>query len=160
MDNRIVLNTGPIIAFGKMGCIDVIRELPFEFYAPEQVRAEIINGNQLGYPIAFPVWIGVISLSASLSKLTLSNLDAGEAAVIESAVQNGISRVCIDDQKGRRAALATGLSILGSLGMIGRAKELGLISDAGRMIRKAQSLGYHYDQKLVSSVLKGLGENE
>lgn len=130
MDNRIVLNTGPIIAFGKMGCIDVIRELPFNFHAPEQVRAEILSGNQLGYPIAFPDWIGVISLSPNLSKLTLSNLDAGEAAVIESALQNDISRVCIDDQKGRRAALATGLSILGSLGMIGRAKELGLISDA------------------------------
>lgn len=112
----------------------------------------------LGYATTFPDWINILPLLTIPSRLTLSNLDAGEAAVIETALQNNISTVCIDDLKGRRAAFATGLAVVGSLGILGRAKDPGLIPNAAPLVKKAQELGIHYDEKLVVSFLRGLGE--
>jgi predicted nucleic acid-binding protein len=85
MSNRIVINTGPLIAFGRMDCTELVRQLPFDLCAPDQVRKELEAGNALGYATVFPDWIRVISLDDPPSRLTLSNLDAGEAAVIEAA---------------------------------------------------------------------------
>jgi predicted nucleic acid-binding protein len=158
MNSRIVINTGPLIAFGRMDCLETIRDLPFDYSSPEQVRLEIVAGNRLGYATAFPEWINVISLTDPPSKLTLSNLDAGEAAVIEAALQNNIQTVCLDELKGRRAAVASGLVVVGSLGILGRAKKLGLIGNVKPFVEKAQLSGIHYDQKLVDTFLAGLGE--
>lgn len=71
-----------------------------------------------------------MSLAEPLSPLALAALDEGEASVIQLALEQSIPRVCIDEIKGRRAAAATGLAMLGSLGLIGKAKSLGLIAKA------------------------------
>jgi predicted nucleic acid-binding protein len=50
-----------------------------------------------------------------------AELGAGEAAVIQLALEQGIAVVAIDERKGRRAALSVGLRVTGSLGLLGRA---------------------------------------
>lgn len=142
MDNRIVINTGPLIAFGRMECINVIRRLPFKFLAPEQVRLEVMAGNKLGYATTFPDWINILPLLTIPSRLTLSNLDAGEAAVIETALQNNISTVCIDDLKGRRAAFATGLAVVGSLGILRSRKRSGTDPKRGAFGQEGSGIRY------------------
>lgn len=54
--------------------------------------------------------------------VVLTNLDLGEAAVIQLALEQNIDWVCIDDLKGRRAAHAAGLHFTGSLGLPATAK--------------------------------------
>ena len=158
MNKRIVINTSPLIAFGKMQALDLIRRLPFEFVCPPQVQTEIAAGATRGYPVTFPDWIKVLPLKTPLSPLVLANLDAGEAAVIELALQENISQVCLDEVKGRRAAAASDLQIVGSLGLLGKAKTIGLISSIRPLIEKAQNAGIYYDAKLVEGFLKQLGE--
>lgn len=85
-------------------------------------------------------------------------MDTGEAAVIQLALEQNIPLVCIDELKGRRAALAVGLNIVGSLGLIGKAKNLGLIPAARPFIEKAKTSGIYYDDQLIETFLKSLGE--
>ena len=158
MDKRIVVNTSPLIAWGKMRAFDFIGKLPYEFLCPAQVRAEISAGAEKGYPVVLPSWIKVLSLSASLTPLALANLDVGEAAVIELALEQKISLVCLDEIKGRRAASASGLRVVGSLGLLGKSKIAGLISEVRPFVREAQMSGIYYDEKLVEGFLSGLGE--
>ena len=61
MSKRIAINTGPLIALGKMQALDVIAQLPYEFICPAQVEAEIIDGVALGYPVALPAWVNLAS---------------------------------------------------------------------------------------------------
>ena len=68
------------------------------------------------------------------------------------------STVCIDESKGRRAALAVGLSVTGSLGLLGRAKVLGLIPSLRPLIERATREGIYYDPELAKRVLVALGE--
>ncbi len=158
MNKRIVVNTSPIIALGKMQALDLIACLPFDFVCPVQVEVEILAGAARGYPVSFPSQIQVLSLNKSLTPLALANLDAGEAAVIELALEQDISRVCMEESKGRRAALAAGLQIFGSLGLLGKAKTLGLIPEIRPLIEKAQLSGIYYDTKLVEEFLSELNE--
>ena len=158
MNKKIVVNTSPLIAWEKMQAIDLIGKLPVDFICPAQVQAEILAGAAKGYPVNFPAWIKVLNLNTPLSFLTLANLDAGEAAVIELALQESISFVCLDEIKGRRAALALGLQVVGSLGLLGKAKTLGIISVARPFVERAQNSGIYYDDKLIEGFLNALGE--
>ncbi|MDT5122258.1 MAG: hypothetical protein QOC96_1740 [Acidobacteriota bacterium] len=69
-----------------------------------------------------------------------------------------IARLPIDELKGRRAALAVGLTVIGSLGLIGRAKTLGIISKIKPFIEQARNAGIYYDHNLIEVFLKSLGE--
>ncbi|MBA2619691.1 MAG: DUF3368 domain-containing protein [Acidobacteria bacterium] len=158
MNKRIVVNTSPLIAFEKMRAFDFIGKLPLDFICPPQVQTEILAGAAKGYSVSFPSWLKIVQLAAPLTPLALASLDAGEAAVIESALEQNIALVCLDEIKGRRAALASGLQVVGSLGLLGKAKTLGLISQIRPLIERAQNSGIYYDAKLVKDFLHKLGE--
>jgi predicted nucleic acid-binding protein len=158
MSERIAINTGPLIALGKMQALDIIAQLPYEFICPAQVEAEIMDGVALGYPVALPAWVNALSLQTPLTPVTSLALDDGEAAVIQLALEQRLTRVCIDELKGRRAALSVGLQVVGSLGLLGRAKTEGLISAARPFIEQAQQGGIYYDANLIAAFLQSLGE--
>lgn len=158
MAELIVTNTSPLIAFARMGALDVIGKLPFEFICPQQVKDEIAEGVAQGYPLIAPQWLSVRQLATPLSPLVLAGLDSGEAAVIQLALELGISTVCLDELKGRRAALAAGLQVVGSPGLLARARTLGLIIAARPLVEKAMSGGIFYHPDLVQRVLQALGE--
>jgi len=104
MAERIVINTGPLIALARMDALDVPGQLPYEFICPAEVREELDEGASLGYQTIAPPWLTVIPLSASPSAVSVAALDRGEAAVIQLAVEQGLLRVSIDEVKGRRIA--------------------------------------------------------
>jgi len=158
MTERIVTNTSPLLALTKMRILDAVGKLPFEFVCPAEVETEILVGANQGYDVKIPVWLHILPLSSALSPLAMASLDVGEAAVIGLALEQNIKMVCIDELKGRRAALAVGLKVVGSLGLLGKAKTLGLIAEAKPFIEKAILAGIYYDESLIGNFLKSLGE--
>ena len=127
MAERIVINTGPLIALARMEALEVVAQLPFVFVCPPEIKEELDAGAAQGHAVTLPAWLTVVPLAGALSPVSLAGLDSGEAAVIQLALEQSISRVCIDELQGRRAALAVGLNLTGSLGLLGRAKLLGII---------------------------------
>ena len=158
MIERIVCNTSPLLALTKMQTLDAVGKLPYQFICPAEVEAEILAGANQGYQIDIPAWLIVVPLANPLSPLAIAALDAGEAAVIQLALEQNIRMVCIDELKGRRAALAVGLKVVGSLGLLGRAKNLGLIAEARPFIERARLAGIYYDENLIKNFLNSLGE--
>ena len=158
MNERIVINTGPLIALGKMQAFNVVEQLPYEFCCPPQVESELLTGTALGHPVIRPVWVTVLPLQTPLTPFASIALDDGEAAVIQLALEQQLNRVCIDETKGRRAALSVGLQVVGSLGLLGKAKAAGLIAAVRPFVAQAQQLGLHYDANLVAAFLQALGE--
>jgi predicted nucleic acid-binding protein len=90
--------------------------------------------------------------------LLQNSLDAGEAAVIQLALQEGIALVAIDESVGRRFARLSGLSLTGSLGILLKAKKLGypiLMKDA---IQRMRQRGIWLGDKVVDFALQEAGE--
>jgi predicted nucleic acid-binding protein len=158
MAERIIINTGPLIALTRMDALAVTGQLPYEFLCPREVQAEIEAGAVKGHPVALPSWLRVQPLQGPLSPIVLLALDLGEAAVIQLALEQQISLVCIDEWKGRRVALAAGLRVTGSLGLIGRAKVLGLVPTVRPLIDRALRSGIRYHPDLVRQIIDELGE--
>ena len=141
MTEKIVINTSPLLAFSKMQAFEIISQLPFEFICPAEVENEILIGAKQGYDVQIPDWLRLETLKFPLSSLAIASLDAGEAAVIQLALEQKIETVCIDELKGRRAANAVGLNVVGSLGLLSKSKTRGLISEIKPFLQKATSAG-------------------
>ena len=159
MSNRLVINSGPLITLARAQLLDVVGKLPVEFVCPEEVHREILEGTAKGHPEALPSWVTPLSLSLPVHSVVLTNLDLGEAAVIQLALEKDIDWVCIDDLKGRRAALAAGLQVTGSLGLLAAARTLGIIPSLRSLVQKLIDAGGYYDDQLVQNVLRDLGED-
>lgn len=158
MAERIVINTGPLITLALIEALEILEDLPFEFICPEEVRVELDQGVEAGHPRVEPACVRVISLRDRPSPIALSALDLGEAAVIQLALEQRIPRVSIDEWKGRKAAVASGLQVTGTLGLLGRAKLQGLIPVVRPLIEKAWEKGVRYHPELVRQVLSAVGE--
>jgi predicted nucleic acid-binding protein len=158
MAERIIINTGPLITLARMDALDVPAQLPYEFICPQEVQAELEAGVVAGHPVVNPSWLQTRPLQGALSRMVLSALDAGEAAVILLALEQRIPLVCIDEWKGRRIALATGLKVTGALGLLGKAKIQGIIPAVRPFVERALRNGIRYDPALIRQVLEALGE--
>jgi predicted nucleic acid-binding protein len=71
------------------------------------------------------------------------DLGAGETQVITNAQSHGAERVVIDDLEARRCAKAMGLKVIGTLGIVGRAKAMGLIDQAEPVVRRLRETGLY-----------------
>jgi len=158
MAERLVINTGPLVVLGRAALLDVVGQLPLTFVCPEAVREEIAAGVDKGYPDVSPTWLETVELAAPIHPVALAALDRGEAAVIQLALEQRIGRVCIDERKGRRAALAVGLEVTGVLGLLARAKTLGIIEALRPCLAPLLRSGAYYDEELIRRVLEGVGE--
>lgn len=154
---RIVINTGPLIALAQVDALDLLGKLPCQFICPPEVRAELDAGAAAGHAPIQPAGLHIVPLAQSVSVAHVA-LGAGEAAVIQLALEQGPATVCMDDWKGRRTALALGLNVTGTLGLLARAKMLGVIPAMKPVVQKLGESGNWYDPELVRRVLSAVGE--
>jgi predicted nucleic acid-binding protein len=158
MSERIVIDTGPIVALSRAGVTGAIAQMPIEFLSPMEIRRELDKGPPAGREAVDFTWIRFIVRTTPLNPLAVSSLDEGEAAVIQLALDEQVPVVCIDERKGRRAALAVGLKVTGTLGVLGRAKALGLISSVRPHVEKMVAGGDWFDPALLARFYAAIGE--
>ena len=158
MASRIVLDTGPTIALARGDALDVVAQLPIEFVAPVEVRDELDEGTRQGHPVVAVAWIRFATCASPISPIALAELERAEAAVVQLALEQRIACVAIDERKGRRAARAVGLSVTGTLGLLGRAKVHGIIPAARPYIDRMQANSVWFEEELVRRFLAQLGE--
>ena len=162
MPKRIVTNKSPLIALvAALGDLKVLSALFNEVLVPFEVCEEITvdNASRFGaVEFGEATWLSKQSQSLALSPFLANALDCGEASVIQLARNEGITTVCIDEALGRRIARLSGLSLIGSLGILIRAKREGyplMISDA---IQQMQAHGIRLSSALVQAALTQAGE--
>lgn len=158
MADRLVINTGPLVTLARIEALDLPSKLPYKFLCPLEVRTELDAGAANGHTVVSPDWLEIQALNRDLSLPIVSVLDVGEAAVIQLALEQQIPLVCIDEWKGRRVAASVGLKVTGSLGLLGRAKMLGIIPAVKPLIERALQSGIRYHPSLVRAVLSEVGE--
>jgi len=158
MAEQIVLDTGPIVALAHADALHIVTELPIEFLAPIEVGDELDEGVRQGHPAVAVGWIRFATLAAPISPVAIAELDQGEAAVIQLALEQRIAIVGIDERKGRRAAAAVGLRVTGTLGLLGRAKVHGIVPAVRPYVERMQAKSVWFDEELVQRFLAQLGE--
>lgn len=157
-DERIVMDAGPLILLAKIDALSVLTALPFRYIAPTNVLRELAAGPAFGHPPVEAPWLEICELREPLLAYARMTLDDGEAAAIQLAQEQGIQFVCLDDRRGRRLAKALGLEVVGLLGLLTRAKRMGIIDELRPYVEKLIAAGARYKPELLREVLANVGE--
>lgn len=158
----VVINTSPLLALAACAQLELLRRLHRRVVVPQAVITELERGHAQAKPLALeagrPSWLEVAALASAPSPSLTAYLDAGEAAVIALAVEQGIRRVVIDDRRARMVAKATGLEVAGSVGVLLRAKREGFIPEIKPSIEAMQARGIRLSKRLLEFALREAGE--
>lgn len=153
----VVVNTTPIIALALLGKLDLLHQLYSQVITPSAVRTEVLAGGSTGMGSAElqgATWIRVVSLQDPQRADLLADLDRGEAEVIVLAQELNADLVIIDEHLARRHARRLGLALTGTLGVLLKAKQLGLIDAIAPLIEQLQIGGIRLGDTVIATVLE------
>lgn len=158
----VVVNTGPILALiAGTGDLEVMRLVYDRVIVPLEVLEELEATEQRAFGrdvLASSLWLVRRDRFASIPPLLRQSLDRGEAAVIQAAMEEGVSRVCIDETAGRRIARLSGLTVTGSLGVLLRALAEGHSMDIEGAIARMRDRGIWLSDRVVAECLRLVAE--
>jgi hypothetical protein len=85
-------------------------------------------------------------------------LDDGEKSALTLGMTLGADLILIDDRKGAAVALQKGFEITGTLGLLTRSAQRGILDLADALARLKRT-NFHYRQELFDDLLKKYGES-
>lgn len=160
MNEVWVTNASPMIALAKVGRLDLLTQLAGKLLLPDAVAQEILAG-----PASDPArqaiergWGNRLAPASVAPELLEWGLDAGETAAIALAQERLPCTLLLDDQAARTCAKALRVPILGTLGIVLRAKKCGLVPNAADVIRALRTAGLHLDDRVIRLALGHIGE--
>lgn len=104
-------------------------------------------------------WIKTLPVKDRLAvDMLLGELDLGEAETIVLAREIGADWVLMDEKKGRRKLAQLDMSKIGTLGILLKAKQVGLLSAIRPEIAHLRRRGFNISRPVVEAVLRHAGE--
>lgn len=158
---RWVVNASPVILLAKAGVIHLLPQLCSELVVPASVLTEVHRGRQADAGRAWLENAGrpfLREVSPLHPAMASWGGGAGEAEVISWALQNPGFVAILDDRAARSLAARHGVPVLGSLRVIVRAKERGLIPLARPALDKLRGAGAYVSSQLIDRAIALAGE--
>lgn len=161
MAERWVVDASPLITLAKAGHLHLLDQLA-SVLVPEAVVREVEAG-----PGADPArralengW-GARAAPREIPAAVLEwGLGAGESSVLALALEESGRTAVLDDAAARRCAHSLGVATLGTLAVILRAKNAGLIPSASQVALALLGAGLRLDEKILKAALeRGAGES-
>ncbi|MBV5347939.1 DUF3368 domain-containing protein [Lamprocystis purpurea] len=155
----IFCNTTPLIALAGIGLLDLLPCLFGTIHLTESVVAECAAGGPIPVPElrALP-WTRIVAADEATLPGLLLSLDRGERDTLAMASKLGAERVIIDERIGRNMAELLGLPVVGTLGILLKAREMGLLPSFHQAVVQMQSNGIYYHPRLVQRLCMLAGE--
>lgn len=159
----VVSNTTPLIGLATIGRFELLCQLFAEVHIPQAVYDEIvIAGQEKGiaiHEVRTSSWVKVVTVTDRLAvEVLLDELDAGEAETIVLARELSADWVLMDERKGRRKLDQLGLPKIGTLGILLKAKEVGLLPAIRSDVEDLRRRGFSLSQVVINAVLQQANE--
>lgn len=152
----IVSDSGPIIAYSRIGRMDILRRLFGQVVVLNAVYEELVTrgaGRPGDAEVRRSSWIqrrevknpkGVEEFSTSLHR--------GEREAIVLANEIGIP-LLIDERRGRRTAEDMGVVVIGSLAVLAEGHREGIIEDTSSLVQDILDSGYWINPDVIETFL-------
>ena len=160
-DGPVIVDTTPIIALSLLDLLGLFQGLFGRVVIPPAVRTEIQVGardRSREVNLAAAPWVETLDLADPARADLLADLDRGEAEVIALAQETRARLVVIDERLGRQHARRLGLPLTGTIGILLRAKEKGLVPSLRPLLATLQAGGIYLGAALVDEALRLAGE--
>jgi predicted nucleic acid-binding protein len=135
-------------------------DLAEEILLPDAVADELLAGpvNDSARLAVAGGWGQRSSARQCPSTLLEWGLGAGETSVLAVALEHQPCTAVLDDAAARAAARTLGIPVLGTIGVVLRARQGGLIASVGEVILELRQAGLYIDDVVVSAALHQVGE--
>ena len=153
----VVADTGALISLGLVGQLDQIANVFGEVYIASAVWKEIQDYTNPDFDsVLSQLESRVISIQ---SKNYLSVImDYGESESVILYEELKADYLLIDDSKARKIAESLDVNCIGSIGLLIRAKQKGLISELKPIFEEWLENERYFSMTLLNSILKQIGE--
>lgn len=158
----VVSDTSPLRALHWIGELRLLEEL-FGVVAVPAAVVDELNRPRRRYPPIDVATLGFVQVvrpaSVEMVDRLLENLDPGESEALALALEDSSSILLVDDLPARHKAAELGVTIVGTLGVLLRGKQAGLLPTLKPLIdRLRNELGFFLSDELVRLVLARAGE--
>lgn len=156
----IVSNSTPLIALDAIVSLGLLKSLFVTVHIPEAVYDEIViagTGKAGASAVATAVWISrhnVANQTDVAALIANNSLDVGESEAIVLAQELKADFILLDDRTARREAQRLGLNVLGTVGVLLRAKDKSLIQEVKPLLDALLNVGIYLDNNLYQLTLK------
>ncbi len=156
MARAVVADAGPLIAFGRIGRLDLLPGVLGEVLVPEAVLAECLVEPLRPGAVAIQSAVdqGILALAKDPDPThpAFAVLGAGESTAIRLALKLSVP-VLMDEKSGRKIAASLGVRVIGSAGVLLAAKERRLVDSVEPLLDSFRNSGYHLSDALVQAIL-------
>ena len=159
----VVANTTPLIGLASIQRFELLRHIFGEVNIAQAVYDEVMHqggGKKTAqHEVSTSAWLRTIPVRDRLAvDVLLDELDSGEAETIVLAREIEAEWVVMDERKGRQKLVQLGLNKIGTIGILLKAREVGLLSHIKPELENLQRNGFSLSQAVIESVLQQAGE--
>ena len=146
----IIADTSCLILYDKINQFEILQKTFTELIVTIEVAEEYGE---------LPNWVVIREVTDKAQYLKLvENLGKGEASSITLALEFDNSLLIIDEKKGRKIAEEMKIEIIGSLGILIKAKEKGVIKSVKDILELIDKTDFRISQSVREKILKRAGE--
>ena len=147
MRRSVIVDTSCLIIFDKIDKFEILKGVYNEIITTPEVLGEF------GKPL--PGWIIIEPVKdKKYQRFMDAQLDLGESSVIALAVEKGDVILILDDLRARKLSSRLHLKYTGSLGVINKAKEIGVIDKIRPLFDKLIKTDFRISDKVTDNLLK------
>jgi hypothetical protein len=159
---EVICDTSPLQYLHQLGQLSILPALAGSIIVPPSVQVELDAGILKGLDLPTVENLGWVRIQSPISAKAASlitDLGPGESQVLLLALEIPGSVVLLDDALARRVAIAKGIPIKGTLGLLLDAKRIGHLATVEPSLDRLQGLGFRLAQQTREAVLKLAGES-
>ena len=147
MPDIVISDTSCLIVFHKIGELDLLEKVYNNIITTPEVAEEF--SEQL------PDWVKIERVSdKKYQKFLETQVDVGEASAIALAKEMDNPLLLLDDLKARKMASQLNLKFTGTLGVIHKAKQTGVIEKVKPIIDKLLLTDFRISDKIIHELLR------
>lgn len=156
---RAIVNSTPIILLAGIGRLSLLPKLYDRILIPNAVYEEVTAKADLASRAisGHPSWLTVErapELPREQRRLISAKLHAGEIEVMSLALSSDADVVVLDDRAARKTAKFFGLPVTGTLGLLLRAKDRGMVEEVLPLIDGLRANGFRVEDRVIACVLE------
>lgn len=147
----VVADASPLIALDRIGRLGLLPQVFADLAAPPAVVAEF--GRR-------PDWLAEVHIERPQEVAVLRELrfGPGEAEALTVALERAGTTLVLDERRARAFALRHGVGVVGTAGVVVRAKQIGAVDAVRPVLDALLASGFRLSDDLYRTVLARAGE--